>query len=496
MQVDLENYNVEEIVIEASNTFIKGEKGDTGPQGVGIKQILRIVSGNTIRQFIELDNGKQYLIDVEDGKGIEDIELIEKNGLVDTYQIIYTDNTTKTYTVKNGEKGEQGNVGPQGPQGIQGIQGQKGDKGDPFTYNDFTPEQLESLRGPQGIKGDTGATGATGIKGDKGEKGDKGDAFTYNDFTSEQLEALRGPQGIQGEKGEQGIQGETGPQGPKGEDGITQDMTNYVEKNQKATNTTYGLVKIESGYGIYNGMDGKLNVVRASDSHIDSLTDDYHPIVPSNLQKAGEKIKEILNLLSNTDYAGENAGIILPNNGLRVSSSNGAVQCATFTVDEYENRPETVFISKGTLENFVNNSLYIKEDVDKMLKSILSGKVKYLGDELESELISKFDNSTVTGGLVKATPTNYADIDMIIEVRATLAEASQYLEYGNKKGNTTLEVEVPIDYENDEMKTSVSKMDDSSDWANYVPTSARFIAELIRCNVGNIIVGIRFTRKA
>lgn len=34
-------------------------------------------------------------------------------------------------------------------------EGLKGDKGDPFTYEDFTPEQLEGLRGPQGDKGTT-----------------------------------------------------------------------------------------------------------------------------------------------------------------------------------------------------------------------------------------------------------------------------------------------------------------------------------------------------
>ena len=37
----------------------------------------------------------------------------------------------------------------------------KGDKGDPFTYDDFTPEQLESLKV-------------------------KGDPFLYSDFTPEQ----------------------------------------------------------------------------------------------------------------------------------------------------------------------------------------------------------------------------------------------------------------------------------------------------------------------
>ena len=58
-----------------------------------------------------------------------------------------------------GVQGKQGNQGPQGPQGEQGPrgeQGPKGDKGDPFRYEDFTPEQLETLKGPKGDKGEDG----------------------------------------------------------------------------------------------------------------------------------------------------------------------------------------------------------------------------------------------------------------------------------------------------------------------------------------------------
>ena len=43
--------------------------------------------------------------------------------------------------------------------GLKGERGAKGDKGDPFTYDDFTPEQLAALKGD---KGDTGATGQDG----------------------------------------------------------------------------------------------------------------------------------------------------------------------------------------------------------------------------------------------------------------------------------------------------------------------------------------------
>jgi hypothetical protein len=78
--------------------------------------------------------------------------------------------------VKTGAKGLGGEIPGNVHFGIQGP------KGDPFTYDDFTEEQLESLK----IKGD---------KGDKGDQGPKGDAFTYDDFAPEQLAALKGKDG-------------------------------------------------------------------------------------------------------------------------------------------------------------------------------------------------------------------------------------------------------------------------------------------------------------
>lgn len=45
--------------------------------------------------------------------------------------------------------------------GLQGPQGEPGLKGDPFRYEDFTPEQLETLKGPKGDKGEDGRDGAS-----------------------------------------------------------------------------------------------------------------------------------------------------------------------------------------------------------------------------------------------------------------------------------------------------------------------------------------------
>ena|SRR5699024_111534 len=75
------------------------------------------------------------------------------------------------------------------------IDGVKGEKGDP---------------GKDGVKGDPGEDGTDGAKGEPGADGKdgtdgaKGDPFTYEDFTEEQLEALRGPKGEPGEDGKDG----------------------------------------------------------------------------------------------------------------------------------------------------------------------------------------------------------------------------------------------------------------------------------------------------
>lgn len=55
---------------------------------------------------------------------------------------------------------------------------------------------LETLRGEQGPKGDPGIQGPKGDPGAKGEQGIpgvKGDPFTYDDFTSEEIEGLKKP---------------------------------------------------------------------------------------------------------------------------------------------------------------------------------------------------------------------------------------------------------------------------------------------------------------
>ena len=118
--------------------------------------------------------------------------------------------------------------------GAQGAKGEKGDKGAPFTYADFTSEQLAAL------KGEKGDTGAQGIQGAKGDKGEKGDPFTYADFTPEQLAMLKGEQGEKGEKGDKGDTGATGPKGDKGDTGAQGIQGAKGEKGDKGDTGAQG----------------------------------------------------------------------------------------------------------------------------------------------------------------------------------------------------------------------------------------------------------------
>ena len=97
---------------------------------------------------------------------------------------------------EKGEQGERGEKGDTGEQGIQGIPGEKGDKGDRGEQGE---QGIQGIQGVQGIpgekgeKGDKGDQGERGLQGEKGEKGDKGDPFTYADFTPEQIAELQQP---------------------------------------------------------------------------------------------------------------------------------------------------------------------------------------------------------------------------------------------------------------------------------------------------------------
>jgi len=86
-----------------------------------------------------------------------------------------------------GDKGETGDTGPQGIQGSKGDKGERGfpgPKGETGLKGEIGPRGFTGERGDKGEtgpKGDKGDTGPQGIQGSKGDKGDTGDTGPQGD---------------------------------------------------------------------------------------------------------------------------------------------------------------------------------------------------------------------------------------------------------------------------------------------------------------------------
>ena len=239
---------------------LQGEAGKDGVDGKSAYQIW-VDAGNT-------GSEQDFLNSLKGQNGTDGVAGADGVDGKSAYQIwLDAGNTGDEAKFLSSLKGDKGEVGEAGP---------AGEAGKAFTYDMFTPEQLQSLKGEQGPIGPAGpagkdgtsvtikgkvndiselnallATATTGdgyllngdlyvfngtsftnvgqIQGPKGEQGDigpAGAAFTYDMFTEDQLAGLKGPQGEKGLQGERGDQGIPGPAGPAGEAGkaFTYDM--------------------------------------------------------------------------------------------------------------------------------------------------------------------------------------------------------------------------------------------------------------------------------
>lgn len=115
---------------------------------------------------------------------------------------------------------------------LAGAGALKGEKGDPFTYDDFTPEQLLALKGENGIDGKSAYQLAV----------EKGFIGTEAEWVAS-LKGETGPIGPQGEIGPQGLKGETGATGPQGIQGPKGDNYQITEADYAAI---AGMVSVPS----------------------------------------------------------------------------------------------------------------------------------------------------------------------------------------------------------------------------------------------------------
>lgn len=171
-------------------------------RGVWIKDIAKSKSGRTTTITFHTTDKKSYQIKLEDGDdwltpqfALEQTVFKRKFPNEEAWKTLFD---IESFRGEKGEDGKNPEFKFSGTHIQRRLQGEKSWnnllpidelKGKAFTYEDFTPEQLEALRGG---------------------KGDKGEAFKFEDFTPEQLKKLKGEKGEQWNKGDQGRQWDKG----------------------------------------------------------------------------------------------------------------------------------------------------------------------------------------------------------------------------------------------------------------------------------------------
>ena len=153
-----------QVVSISEITGPQGPKGEAGEQGPAGQDGAQGIQGPQGEQGIQGPAGKdgtsvrikgkvpnEAAIESITGEEVGDGYILEDTGEL----CVFTGTDTYTNVGRI--------VGPQGPAGQDGAQGPKGEKGDAFTYDDFSPEQLEALKGPQGEQGPAGQDGTDGV---------------------------------------------------------------------------------------------------------------------------------------------------------------------------------------------------------------------------------------------------------------------------------------------------------------------------------------------
>lgn len=161
----------------------------------------------------------------KDGVGIDRIEKTSTQGLVDTYTIYLTDESTYTFTVTNGKDGNPGAKGDPGEDGITPTIGENGN---------WYLGETDTGKPSRGERGDPGQ------KGDPGEKGDPGQTGATPDIQIGTVQTL--------EPGQQATASMTGtpenpllnlgiPKGEKGDPGEDAESGSSATPRQEMQNT-------------------------------------------------------------------------------------------------------------------------------------------------------------------------------------------------------------------------------------------------------------------
>lgn len=159
--------------------------------------------------------------------------------------------------VKNGFDGTE----TEWLESLHGKNGKDGEKGDPFTYEDFTQEQLNSLKGEKGKDGYTPVKGKDYFDGQNGKDG-------YTPIKGKDyFDGKDGKDGKDGYTPKKGVDYFDGKNGSNGADGVgiksvTQTTTSTADDGNNVitvtlTNGTKSTFKVQNGSKGSAGANGK-----------------------------------------------------------------------------------------------------------------------------------------------------------------------------------------------------------------------------------------------
>ena len=191
---------------------LRGDVGETGPIGPMGPQGERGIQGpvgpkgeqGAPFKIVKIYNSVSAMQAESNSLNMGDIVLINTDNVEDEDNAKLYIKNESGYSLLTDLSGARGVQGPEGPQGLKGEQGIPGERGQ---QGEAGPQGLQGPPGLKGDKGEPGIPGERGPQGDvgpRGEQGPKGDPFTFSDFTPEQLQSLKGPKGDKGEQGEPG----------------------------------------------------------------------------------------------------------------------------------------------------------------------------------------------------------------------------------------------------------------------------------------------------
>lgn len=287
----------------------RGEKGDSGERGAAGVYVLE--DGETAADIPDDANIVLFPtgenITLADGRGISTIERTSGDGSagsLDTYTITYTDNTTSTFSVRNGIDGQIFNVKGVVANTSALPAASAANSGNAYLVGTATPYllyacvlsggaytwlNLGSISGVKGDKGDTG-TSITSLTGNAVNKGQGKRAFVLDVGLSNGTSKTFEYDIVDGTNGTNGTDGADGR-------GIVS-IARTAGTGAAGTTDTYTITytdKTASTFSVYNGQDGTGTAVTVDSELSDTSTNPVQNRVIKaaldNVQASGDYVK-------------------------------------------------------------------------------------------------------------------------------------------------------------------------------------------------------------